>query len=188
MRAAQGTPADFTQVDVESNCGHSSFGRNYLILHFTKLTPVLKMSFPASLLLCLQQRKYGVPHVNILDMFPDIMYMKVEQKHSSSEGFILAAFFQVLLNTCLYIGFSFKSDLSKYQCLNLCQFCVFIIPLRTVRPKVSFEDRSFCLWSKPLKMQHKIRMAPNILCKGVIVIHRKKILNLHSLSKTEKLN
>ena len=22
MRAAQGTPADFTQVDVESNCGH----------------------------------------------------------------------------------------------------------------------------------------------------------------------
>lgn len=148
---AQGTSVDFTRVDVESNCGHSLFGRNYLILHFTKLMPVLKMSFPASLLFSLQQRKYGVPHVNILDMFPDITYMKVEQKHSSSEGFILAAFFQVLLNTCPYTGFLFKNDLSKYQCLNLCQFFVVIIPLRAVRTKVSFEDRSFCLWSKPLK-------------------------------------
>lgn len=50
---AQGTSVDFTRVDVESNCGHSLFGRNYLILHFTKLMPVLKMSFPASLLFSL---------------------------------------------------------------------------------------------------------------------------------------
>lgn len=56
-----------------------------------------------------------VSQVNIPYMFPDVMYMKIEYKHSSSEGFILAAFFQVfLLNTCPYTGFLFKYDLSKY--------------------------------------------------------------------------
>lgn len=87
--------------------------RNYLILHFTKLMPVSKTSFPASLLFLYSRESMG---------FPTAQFWYVPRYHVY-EGrietfflwrFYLAAFFQVLLNTCPYTGFLFKNDLSKY--------------------------------------------------------------------------